>query len=149
MKVFIHTNEKLIGAAVLVVRVSLGAIMFAHGAQKTLGIFGGNGLDATVAGMSAGLGIPTWLVYLSVFTEFLGGIGLLLGLFTRFFGIAVLINMLVAVFAVHFKNGFLGATGFEFSGSLALMSLAIAIAGPGMFSLDHVLFHPEFRKKKQ
>ncbi len=147
MKIFIHSNEKLIGAAILVIRVTLGVLMFAHGAQKVFGVFGGKGLDATVDGMSKGLGMPSWLAYLSCFTELVGGIGIILGVLTRFFSIAVLINMLVAVFAVHFKNGLLGPGGFEFPGSLAMLALTIALAGPGMLSLDHVLFHPKAKNK--
>ncbi len=146
MKVFIHSNQKLIGTAMLVIRVALGAIMFAHGAQKVLGIFGGKGLDATVAGMGTALGIPAWLVYLSAFTEFLGGIAMILGLLTRFFGIAITINMAVAVIGVHLKNGMLGQGGYEYALSLGIMALAVTFAGPGLFSLDHVLFHRKAAK---
>ena len=140
MKIFIHSNEKLISAAILVIRVTLGVIMFAHGSQKVLGVVGGKGLDVTVPMMAKSLGGPDWLPYLSCFTEFLGGIAILFGVFTRFFSIAVLINMLVAVFAVHIKNGFFAPMGFEFPGSLAMMALAITLAGPGMFSFDQLLF---------
>ena len=138
MKAFIATNEKLISTGLLILRIALGGILFAHGAQKVLGIFGGKGLDATITGMSDKFG--SVLPYLSVFTEFLGGLFILLGLFTRFFGIAALINMLVAVFAVHISNGFFAPKGFEFPASLAMMALAITVAGPGLFSLDWTLF---------
>jgi putative oxidoreductase len=140
MKTFIQSNEKLVSAAMLLLRISLGAIMFAHGSQKVLGIWGGKGLETTVQMMSKSLRGPDWLPYLSAFTEFLGGAAVLLGLFTRFFSFAVLINMSVAVFAVHLKNGFFAPTGFEFPGSLAMTSLAITIAGPGIFSLDQLIF---------
>jgi putative oxidoreductase len=140
MKIFIQSNEKLINAAILVVRLTLGIIMFAHGSQKVLGVFGGKGLDATVAMMSKGLGGPEWLPYLSAFTEFLGGIAMILGIFTRFFGIGILINMTVAVITVHLKNGFFAPMGFEFPGSLAMSALAITLAGPGRFSVDQLLF---------
>ncbi len=105
-----------------------------------LGVFGGKGLDVTVAMMSKGLGGPEWLPYLSAFTEFLGGAAMILGIFTRFFGIAILINMTVAVIAVHLKNGFFAPMGFEFPGSLAMSAIAIMLAGPGMFSVDQLLF---------
>jgi putative oxidoreductase len=140
MKVFSYKNEGLYSTALLVLRIAIGSIMFAHGATKVLGIWGGKGLEATATGMSTSMNIPLWLAYLSPFTEFLGGIFILLGLFTRFFSIAVLINMLVAVFAVHLKNGFIGQGGFEYPALLAMVALAIAISGPGIFSLDHALF---------
>jgi putative oxidoreductase len=140
MKIFIETNEKLISTALLVLRIALGVIFFAHGSQKVLGLFGGKGLDATVAGMSKMTSIPAWLFYVSAFAEFLGGIGMVLGLFTRFFGIALLINMLVAVIEVHLPNGFFAPMGFEYPGSLAITALAITLAGPGLYSLDYLLF---------
>lgn len=141
MKALIHSNEKLINTGLLVLRIGIGAIMFAHGAQKVLGIWGGKGLETSVAMMSKGLGGPEWLPYLSAFTEFLGGAFILLGLFTRFWSAAVLINMCVAVFMVHLKNGFFAPTGFEYPGLLAMCALSLLIMGPGMFSFDWALFH--------
>jgi putative oxidoreductase len=149
MKAFIHTNRELIGVAYLVLRLGLGVIMFAHGAQKVFGAFGGPGLDATVEGMSKGLGIPPWLAYLSAFTELLGGIAMVFGIMTRFFGIALTINMAVAVIGVHLKNGLLGPGGAEFALTLGIMALAIAIGGPGMLSLDHLLFKHKLREPKR
>jgi len=143
MKVFTFSNEKLTSIAFLVLRIGIGAVMFAHGSQKVLGLFGGKGLEASTTGLSTGLGIPLFFAYLSVFTEFLGGAGLLLGALTRFFGIAMFINMLVAVLAVHLKNGLFAPTGFEYPGMMAIVALAITIAGPGLYSLDHVIFSGE------
>ena len=148
MKIFIGTNEKLISTAMLMLRIALGVIFFAHGSQKVLGLFGGKGLDATVAMMGKMLSIPSRLFYFSAFAEFLGGIAMVLGLFTRFFSIALLINMLVAVFMVHLPRGFFAPTGFEFPGSLALTALAITLAGPGRFSLDALLFSSPARKRQ-
>ncbi|HEY3874898.1 MAG TPA: DoxX family protein [Candidatus Kapabacteria bacterium] len=142
MKIFIASNEKAVSTALLVLRIGVGAIMFAHGAQKVFGIWGGKGLATTVQMMSQGLGGPAWLPYFSAFTEFLGGTFILFGLLTRFWSIAVLINMCVAIFAVHLKNGFFAPMGFEFPGLVAMCALALAIAGPGMFSLDWAIFHP-------
>src|SRR6476469_4409759 len=100
MKALIHTNQRYASYAILFLRVMLGIVMFAHGSQKVLGLFGGKGLDATVTGLSQSLGIPEFLAYIAAFTEFLGGLGLIFGLLTRFFAVAVAINMLVAVLAV-------------------------------------------------
>jgi putative oxidoreductase len=149
MKIFIGTNEKLISMALLVLRIALGLIFFAHGSQKVLGLFGGKGLDETVAMMHKSLGGPLFLPYLSAFAEFLGGIGILLGLFTRFFGMALLINMCVAVFAVHLKNGFFAPTGFEYPASLGMLALAITLAGPGLFSLDYALFSSRIPRESE
>ena len=132
------------GIGIAIVRVTLGVVMFAHGAQKVPGWFGGKGLDASTAMMAEHLGIPMFFVYLSVFTEFLGGLLLILGLFTRPAAVAVTINMTVALMQ-HISNGFFLPKGAEFAITLALMSLAVLIAGPGVLSLDRLLFRSNER----
>jgi putative oxidoreductase len=129
--------------ATLILRLLLGSIMFAHGAQKVLGIFGGQGLDATVQGFT-GMGIAAPLAYLAAFTEFLGGLALILGFFTRFFSIGIMITMAVAIFMVHLNGGFFAPKGFEYPLTLGVIALAIFILGPGKYSVDHLLYyHPE------
>src|SRR5271167_2752209 len=77
--------------ALLVFRLVLGAIMIAHGYHKVFGGFHHH-MDAV-----GSLGIPRWLAYLSAGTEFFGGIGIVVGLFTRFFSLAIVIEMGVAI----------------------------------------------------
>ena len=139
-KLFVGSNDSLKNWGILILRIAIGTVMFAHGSQKVLGLFGGKGLSVTVDMMGKMAGIPPFFVYLSAFTEFLGGMGLFMGALTRFFGIAVFINMLVAVLVVHLKSGFFAPMGFEYPGTLAFMATAITIMGPGRFSLDHLLF---------
>ncbi len=105
--------------ALLVMRLVLGAIMIAHGYHK---VWGGFHHHMDFVGS---LGIPRWLAYFSAGTEFFGGIGIVLGLFTRFFSLAFAIEMGVAIWKVHFKNGMTGAGGFEFP--LALATIAFAL----------------------
>lgn len=114
----------------LVLRVVLGAIMIAHGYGKVFG-----GLQKHAA-MVHGLGLPGWLGYLSAFAEFGGGILLIIGLVTRFAALAVCINMLVAVFKVHLKNGLTGQGGYEFALSLAAIAFALIFTGAGPISAD-------------
>src|ERR1041385_2369623 len=137
-KIFSSSSDGLKDWGILLIRLMLGAVMFAHGASKVFGIWGGLGLEQTVAMMSQNFG--AFLAYLSIFTEFLGGLALILGVVTRFWSIGIFINMMVAVLDVHLANGFIGKGGFEFPLTLAVMALAITIAGPGAFSLDAVLF---------
>jgi len=119
----------------LVVRLALGAIFFAHGAQKVMGWFGGPGLDATVQFMGD-QGIPAPLAYLAAFTEFLGGIGLIFGVLSRLAGLGLLVVMLVAIVKVHLANGFFASdSGYEFNLALAAMSLGIVLGGPGALAL--------------
>jgi len=105
--------------ALLLMRLVLGAIMIAHGYHK---VFGGFHHHMEMVGS---LGLPRSLAYLSAGTEFFGGIAIILGLFTRFFALAFLIEMSVAIWKVHFKNGLTGNGGYEFP--LALASIALAL----------------------
>jgi len=105
--------------ALLVMRLVLGAVMIAHGYHK---VFGGFHHHMDFVGS---LGLPHWLAYLSAGTEFFGGIAIVLGLFTRFFSLAFVIEMGVAIWKVHFKNGLTGTGGYEFPLALAAMAFAL------------------------
>jgi len=103
----------------LLLRLVLGAIMIAHGYHK---VFGGFHHHMEMVGS---LGLPQWMAYLSAGTEFFGGIGIVLGLLTRFFSLAFAIEMGVAIWKVHFKNGLTSQGGYEFP--LALAAIAFAL----------------------
>src|SRR5262249_15737191 len=102
MRKLIETTDDY---AVTVVRVMLGIVFFAHGAQKALVWFGGNGWDATVHGFTHNMGIPAFLAVLAILAEFLGGLGLIIGMLARIAAFGILINMVVAVLMVHLPNG--------------------------------------------
>jgi putative oxidoreductase len=111
--------------ALLVMRIVLGAIMIAHGYHKVWGGFHHH-MDTV-----GSLGLPRWLAYLSAGAEFFGGIGILLGLFTRFFSLAIVVEMAVAIWKVHFKNGLTGTGGYEFPLAVATIALALLCFGGG------------------
>jgi putative oxidoreductase len=115
--------------ALLVIRLVLGAIMIAHGYHKVWGGFHHH-MD-----MVGSLGIPRWMAYLSAGTEFFGGIAIVLGLFTRFFSLAFLIEMSVAIWKVHFKNGLTGTGGFEFPLALAAIAFTLLCFDGGPWGL--------------
>ena len=129
--------------AITVVRVVLGVIFFAHGAQKVLGWFGGYGLKGTT-GYLRSLGLPLAVAYLVCFFEFFGGIGLVLGLFTRLSALAVAIVMVGAIAKVHAPQGFFinwsltPGKGHGYEGNLAFLAMAVAclLAGGGALALD-------------
>jgi putative oxidoreductase len=114
--------------ALLLMRLVLGAIMIVHGYYK---VFGGFHHHMDMVGS---LGLPRWMAYLSAGTEFFGGIGISLGLFTRFFSAAFLIEMSVAIWKVHFKNGLTGTGGYEFPMALAAMAFALVCFDSGPFA---------------
>lgn len=116
--------------ALLVLRVVLGVIMIAHGKGK---IFGGLGKHLEFVGS---LGMPHWMGVLSAGTEFFGGILLIAGLLTRFVGLAICIEMFVAIIKVHLKNGLTGQGGYEFPLSVATMAFVLIWFGAGPISFD-------------
>lgn len=122
--------NRLQPAALLVMRLVLGAILIAHGHHKVFG-----GFHAHQQSVS-GLGLPAWMAYLSAGTEFFGGIALVLGLFTRYFALAVVIEMGVAIWKVHFKNGLVGPGGYEFPLALASIAFALICFGGGPIGLS-------------
>ena len=117
----------------LALRLVVGSVMIGHGYGK---VFHG-GLAQHVQHVS-GMGLPGWLAYFSAFTEFFGGMLLIVGLFTRFVSLAVLINMLVAIWKVHWKNGMFGKGGYEFPLSLATIAFALIFFGAGPIALDAI-----------
>lgn len=131
----------------LVVRVALGVVFFAHGAQKVFGWFGGPGLRGVVAGFTS-LGVPAPAAILASFIEFLGGVAMVLGLLARPAAIGIIVVMLVAIAKVHARHGFFlnfqgtpgRGHGFEFNFVLIAMALSILIGGAGVLSVDRALW---------
>lgn len=129
------------GFASLVLRVPVGLILAAHGAQKLFGWFGGYGLEGTGQWMaSIGLEPGYLMALLAGGAEFFGGLALVLGLLTRPAALVSMITMLVAIFSVHFGNGlFMSNNGYEYALALFAVTLGLAIQGAGRLSLDNVL----------
>lgn len=128
--------DRLQPLALLVIRLALGAIMATHGYHK---VFGGLHQFAQMVGS---MGVPTWLAYVAAFTEFLGGLLLLAGFFTRPAALAVCVDLIVAIWKVHLHSGLLGSPerpGYEFPLAAAALAFALIFFGGGPISLDHVL----------
>lgn len=144
MNPLLQTDPSL---ALLVVRLGLGIIFLAHGAQKVFGWYGGHGLKGTVSSFQQRMGIPLALGVIASFTELLGGLGVLVGCLTRPAALGVAIVMLVAVYKVHWQNGFFlnwglqpgKGHGFEMNLALIAMALALMIGGGGTLSIDRLL----------
>jgi putative oxidoreductase len=116
--------------ALLVMRLVLGAILISHGYHK---VFGGFHHHMDMVGS---IGLPRWMAYLSTGTEFFGGIGIVLGLFTRFFSLAFVIEMAVVIWKIHFKNGFSGQGGYEFPLAAATIAFALLCFGGGPWGFN-------------
>jgi len=128
----------------LTIRLGLGAIFFAHGAQKLFGWFGGAGLEVTLQNFQQGLGITAPWAFLAMVAEFFGALAVIVGLLTRLASLNLAIVMIVAIIKVHWGNGFfLNMTcqpgtghGFEFNLALLAMSMALVLSGGGRLSID-------------
>jgi putative oxidoreductase len=130
---------------IAIIRVILGIVFFAHGAQKALGLFGGPGFSSTIGSFQQ-MGIPAWLAVLAIAAEFLGGLGLLVGLLSRIAALGIIVNMVVAILMVHSGvglfmnwNGNQPGEGFEFHLLAIALGLAIVVKGAGAFSVDRIL----------
>ena len=112
----------------LVLRLTVAIPFIIHGAQKL------SAMEGTIAFFGQ-LGLPAAVAYLVAIVETFGGLAVLIGVFARYAGIILAINMLGAIFLVHFKNGYSLATGgYEYALTLLLASLAIAFIGSGKYA---------------
>ncbi|HWB00191.1 MAG TPA: DoxX family protein [Pirellulales bacterium] len=140
-----RADRPAVDVALLVVRVVVGVIFMAHGAQKLFGAFGGPGL-AAVVGMMGPIGYPVAI------GEFFGGLGLVVGFLTRFSAASLILIMLGAIGMVHGKNGFflghapdstMATAGFEYNLALIGLLAPILIAGAGKFAIGRLLPLPK------
>lgn len=127
----------MIDWAIFVLRIGLGVMFMAHGLQKAFGLFGGPGISG-FSGMLSGLGFSPALfwAYLAAYAELIGGLFLLLGIFTRGASSLLLIFIIVAAFKVHLSKGFfLASGGFEYTFIIASICIALILLGGGRFTL--------------
>jgi len=126
---------------VLALRLVLGAVFLGHGAQKAFGAFGGPGF-AGATGFVGSLGFRPARVWaaLAVGGELAAGFLFLLGLLTPLAGLLVVATMAVAIAKVHGPKGFFVQNGgYEYNLVLSVAALAVAVMGPGRYSLDYLL----------
>jgi putative oxidoreductase len=138
----IDTNKDY---AFTAIRLIFGIVFFAHGAQKAVGWFGGDGFNNTV-NLFGQMSVPAPLAVLAIAAEFLGGLCLLVGFLTRVAALGIITNMVVAISMVHSKVGFFmnwsgkqPGEGLEFHLLAIAVGLAILIKGAGAFSIDWFL----------
>jgi putative oxidoreductase len=130
-----------------VVRVVLGVVFAAHGAQKVLGWFGGHGFSATVTMFTEQMHIPLPFALLAIAAEFLGGLGLIVGLLSRVAALGIAVTMIVAIAMVHSHVGFFmnwtntpnQGEGFEYHLLAIAMAVLVLLRGAGAVSLDRMM----------
>jgi putative oxidoreductase len=150
----LYATDDSIATAIL--RLTLGAVFFAHGAQKMLGWFGGFGFRGTMGFFTDLMHVPAPLAFLAIAAEFFGGIGLIFGFLTRIAALGIGVNMAVAILAVHRAFGFFmnwtgtqKGEGFEFHILVLAIVSYLMIRGAGAFSVDQLLTVTGFTHRRE
>jgi len=144
IKQFLATNQQ--SWSLLVSRLALGVVILPHGMQKALGLFGGHGFAGTM-GFLQSMGMPFLIALLVILAEFVGSIGLILGLGTRFMAFSVGLTMAgAAILGGHIHNGFFmnwfgmqKGEGIEYFILVVGLALAVLIGGSGKLSVDNLI----------
>ena len=143
MKAFFQTDDSWTG---LILRLTLGIVMFPHGAQKVLGWYGGYGFSSTLGFFTDTMHLPWIIAFLIIIGEFFGSLGLLVGFLTRFSAASIGVIMLGAITMVHWPNGFFmnwfgkqAGEGYEYHLLVLGISVALLVTGGGKWSVDREL----------
>lgn len=128
-----HTGARLVKYGMLPLRIVVGLVFLMHGAQK-LFVFGLGG-TADIMG-KLGLPLPVLCAIIVIAVELLGGLAIVLGIFTRVAGALLAFEMLIAILVARLSGGFFAPYGYEFELTLLGASLTFALNGPGRISLD-------------
>jgi putative oxidoreductase len=139
---FATSNDPLLA----LLRLVLGVIFFLHGAQFTLGWFGGYGFHGTMQFFTHALGIPAIFAFLAIMAQFLGGLGLIVGFLSRIAAFGIAADMAVAVIKVHLAVGFFmnwngtqKGEGYEYHLLVIAMAIMIMARGAGALSIDRAI----------
>lgn len=143
MQKLIATDDNWTG---LILRLTLGIVIFPHGAQKMLGWFGGGGFGGTIGFFEQTWGIPVFLTVLVIIAEFFGSLGLIAGFLSRLCAVGIGLVMAGAMFMVHWPNGFFmnwtgqqAGEGFEYHLLAIGIALALLVTGSGKWSVDKAM----------
>jgi putative oxidoreductase len=129
----------------LILRLTLGLVVLPHGAQKLLGMFGGNGFEKTMGFLTERAGLPWIIAFLVIFIEFFSALFVALGMFTRWAALSISVLFVGILFFAHFEHGFFmnwsgrgTGEGYEFHLLVIGLGLGIALLGAGKFAWSRV-----------
>ena len=131
----------------LVTRLSVGLILFPHGAQQMLGLFGGYGFTGTMSFFTNTLDLSWPIAFLVITIQFFGSVSLIAGFASRLWSIAIIVVFIGTIFTAHIGNGFFmnwygtqKGEGFEYALLVIGLSIATMINGSGKYSVDNIIF---------
>jgi len=143
MRQLFHTDDSWTG---LILRLTLGLVMFPHGTQKLLGWYGGFGFSGTMGFLTETMHLPWLIAFLVIIGESFGSVALLLGLLTRFTAASFIVIMLGAITTSHLQNGFFinwfdkqQGEGYEYHLLVIGIGLALLMTGAGKWSVDRLI----------
>ena len=129
-----------------IARLTLGFVILPHGAQKLLGLFGGNGYSATIDFFTTQMGLPGIIAFSIIMIEFFGAISLILGFISRFWALSLAGMFLGIIYTTQLEHGFFmnwfgnqAGEGFEYSLLIIGLALSIVINGSGKWSIDKLI----------
>jgi len=132
--------------ALTVTRVILGLVLFAHGAQKLLGWFGGYGFNGTMDFLTGAMSLPWIVAFLVIVIEFFGALALIFGVGTRVVSVGIIALFTGIILTSHEQNGFFmnwggkqAGEGFEYHLLVIAMAITLLIGGAGKWSVDHAV----------
>ena len=133
-------------------RWTLGLVLFPHGAQKLLGLFGGYGYSATMEGLTTQMGLPAIVAFSVIIIEFFGSLSLILGCFSRFWAVSFAALIIGIISKTQWEHGFFmnwfgnqAGEGYEYSLLVIGLSLSVLVNGSGKWALDTVISKTIFK----
>jgi putative oxidoreductase len=129
-----------------IARLTLGFVIFPHGAQKLLGLFGGYGYSATMETFTTQMGLPSIIAFSVIMIEFFGSISLVLGIFSRFWALSLAGMFMGIIYTTQLEHGFFmnwfgnqAGEGYEYSLLIIGFALIIIVNGSGKWSIDYLI----------
>lgn len=143
LKTLLTTNPNI---GFSIARLTLGLVIFPHGAQKLLGLFGGYGYSATMESLTTQMGLPSLVAFSVIMIEFFGSISLILGFITRFWAISLAVMFLGIIYTTQLEHGFFmnwfgnqAGEGYEYSLLIIGLAVTIMVNGSGKWSIDNLI----------
>src|SRR6056297_2470809 len=138
------TTHPNIGSSIA--RLTLGLFIFPHGAQKLLGLFGGNGFSATMDFFTTQVGLPSFVAFSIIIIEFFGSISLILGFLSKFWALSLAGMFMGIIYTTQLEHGFFmnwfgnqAGEGYEYSLLVIGLALTIMVNGSGKWSIDKLI----------